>query len=138
MAAFAMINTSYQSNQVQTAGPGQLLVMAYDGMIRFLREAQRAMEQHDYEAQNRYIQKTQALLLELQRVLDYEASPELATCLNNLYWWMYEKLTQANVKDDVQMLMEISRQLAELREAWAIAAQQSRTSEPRQMVGGRC
>ena len=146
MAAFATVNQSYQTNQVQTAGPGQLLVLAYDGMLRFLREARQAMGRRDYETQNRYIQKTQAILLELQHMLDYNAFPELAAQLNSLYWWMYERLTRANVTDDEQMLAEVAQHLAELRAAWAGAAQQLRAgeerqsigSEERQLIGGRC
>lgn len=137
MAALLNANQSYQSNQVTTVGRGQLLVMAYDGMLRFLAEAERAMQTHEYEVQNRAIQKTQAILLELLCTLDHDAFPELANRLDSLYRFFYDQLTQANVADDSIALARVTRQLAQLRDTWAAADQMLRNGEESTAVGGR-
>jgi flagellar protein FliS len=119
----------YQNNQVSTAGRGQLLLMAYDGMLRFLTEAKRAMLEGDLEAQGTNIAKTQALVLELLCTLDHQAYPLLADNLDQLYRYMYDRLTWANVHDDTVALAEVVRHLHELREAWAEADRLSRMPE---------
>ena len=134
--ALMTANQSYRTNQITTAGPGQLVVMAYDGMLRFLREADVAMRQKNYEAQNRHIQKTQALLMELLCTLNHSASPELARNLDALYRWMYDRLTQANIHDELQTLAEVTGHLAKLRDAWSLAAQKVR-GEEHMLAGGR-
>lgn len=117
----------YREQQVSTASRGQLLLMAYDGMLRFLADGRRAMAERRFEAQSTCLTKTQALLLELTAALDHSVNPQLAGNLDNLYRYMYERLVQANVRDDVAALDEVARMLADLREAWAEADRATRT-----------
>lgn len=115
------VNAYYRESQITTVGRGQLLLLVYDGMLRFLGESKRAMAAQQYEAQNTSITKTQALLMELVTTLDHTIMPELARNLDRLYRYMYDRLTHANVHDDEQALMEVARMVADLRETWAEA-----------------
>ena len=117
----------YREQQVSTASRGQLLLMAYDGMLRFLADGRRAMSEQRYEAQSTCLTKTQALLLELTSALDHSINPQLAGQLDQLYHYMYERLVHANVRDDVTALDEVATMLGELREAWALADRETRT-----------
>lgn len=120
---------NYRENQCNTASKGQLLLMAYDGMLRFLSEGRRAMHEQRYEEQNTCLTKTQALLLELTAALDHGANPEIASRLEALYLYMYDELTKANVYDDEKGVTEVARLLANLREAWVEAERQTRCQE---------
>jgi len=116
----------YRESQVTTSGPGQLLLLVYDGMLRFLAEGRRAMLQKNYEAQNNSIKRVQSLLIELLNTLDHSVHPELATNLDRIYRYLYDRLTHANVQDDEEALLEVARHLSQLREAWKAADAQWR------------
>lgn len=118
---------NYRENQITTASRGQLLLMTYDGMLRFLEEGRRAMSESRYEVQSSNITRTQTLLLDLLSSLDHQAAPELANNLDRLYRYMYDRLTLANIKDDQKALTEVAGLLSDLREAWAEAERQTRS-----------
>lgn len=126
---------SYRENQVTTASRGQLLLMTYDGMLRFLEEGRQAMRASRYEAQNAHITRTQSLLLELLMTLNRAVDPVLTDRLERLYRYMYDRLTEANVRDDEQALTEVAGMLASLREAWAEADRLTRAQSGAELVG---
>ena len=111
----------YRKSQILTASRGQLLLMAYDGALRFLRLAASAMEQKRFEEQNTNITKAQAIILELLNSLDHTANSQLADALDRLYRYMYDRLMEANVHDKLESLREVERHLSDLRETWAEA-----------------
>lgn len=129
-------NAYYRENQVTTASRGQLLLMVYDGLLRFLAEAKQAMSEQKYEQQNTNIAKAQNLLLELLCTLDHDIQPELANNLDRLYRYMYDRLTWANVHDEEQTITEVARLISELRSAWAEADLLARHNEGFRLVGG--
>ena len=126
MALFSP-NGNYRENQITTASRGQLLLMTYDGMLRFLEEGRRAMTESRYDAQSSNITRAQSLLLELLTSLNHDAAPELANNLDRLYRYMYDRLTLANIKDDEKALTEVASLLSNLREAWSEAERQTRS-----------
>lgn len=126
--AVASIN-AYRANQLTTISRGQLLLLTYDGLLRFVQEGKTAMLGGQIEVQNANLLKAQELLIELYCTLNAEAFPELANNLQRLYNYMYQRLIHANVHDDVVALDEVTRLTAELREAWAQAEHQVRNLE---------
>jgi flagellar protein FliS len=110
---------------VETAHPARLVVMLYDGALRFLAQAKEAMEQHDYEQQNLYIQKTQRILAELISSLNFIAGGEIAENLFRIYTYLYNQLVQANINDELSKVEHAITLLSELREAWDIVATQA-------------
>lgn len=113
----------YALTQGATAGPERLVVLAYDGMIRFLRMAEEAVSRGRYEDQNALIQRVQQILSVLGASLDREVHPQLCNNLSSLYEWFYLQLTEANINSDTQKLVLVRQHLEDLREAWQSAEQ---------------
>lgn len=114
----------YLETAVETASPVRLIVMLYDGAIRFINEAAYAIRQRDYETKNAKIQRAQRILTELICSLDFEKGGEIARNLYRLYNYMYNQLIEANIEDSYERLEHVVNLLSELREAWdAIATQ---------------
>ncbi len=111
----------YQESQVSTVGKGKLLLMAYDGAIRFIRQAREHMAAKRYEDQNACITKAQRILLELISTLNMKADAELGQRLLQLYEYLFNRLVEANISDNLEVLDEVQRLLTDLREAWAEA-----------------
>jgi flagellar protein FliS len=114
----------YLETAVETASPARLIVMLYDGAIRFINEATYAMRQHDYETQNNKLQRAQKILAELISSLDFDKGGEIAENLFRLYTYMYNQLVEANIQDVPERLEHVVDLLSDLREAWdAIASE---------------
>ncbi|MGC8863946.1 MAG: flagellar export chaperone FliS [Armatimonadota bacterium] len=118
----------YVETQVNTLTPEGLILMAYDGAIRFARTAREKMQAGKLDEQSRNIVKVQKILLELIASLDPKPNPTLADHLDRLYRYMFDRLTHANIRDDIKALEEVISALAELRSAWAQAAVITRSS----------
>jgi len=110
--------SAYQEASVTTESKGRLIVMLYDGAIKFMRLAIRELEAQDYEAKGCYINRAQDIINELNTVLDTEAGGEIAANLRKLYVFMSGHLSQANVKRDPQMIREVITLMEELNKGW--------------------
>ncbi|BCW95204.1 MAG: flagellar export chaperone FliS [Fimbriimonadales bacterium] len=115
----------YLETAVETASPARLIVMLYDGAIRFINEAAHAMRQRDYETQNAKLQRAQKILAELISSLDFDKGGEIAENLFRLYTYMYNQLVEANINDNHERLEHVVGLLSELREAWDTIATES-------------
>ncbi len=116
----------YAMNEGATAGPERLVVMAYDGMVRFLREAEDAVQSRDHDRQNSCIQRVQNILSVLAASLDPSVDEGITRNLSALYDWYYLRLAEANIKDDLEMLAEVRAGIEGLRDAWQEAERRSR------------
>jgi flagellar protein FliS len=113
---------AYQSTAVTTQSKGRLIVLLYDGAIKFLRLAIKELQADNYEAKGRYIARAQDIINELNAVLDIDAGGEIAANLRKLYCYMNNRLSQANAKRDPQMIREIISLLEELNQSWKAIA----------------
>ena len=113
--------SQYVDNQINTATPGRLVVLAYDGAIRFAKTGLEAMKVGKLDEQSAGITKAQAIITELMSCLNEKADPELAGRLSSLYSYMFDRLTQANIRDNAGALQEVIGLLSDLRSAWADA-----------------
>lgn len=86
----------YRQNAVQTS-PAQLLIMTYDGAIRFVKTAIHGVENGDIEKANLFFGKAQTIVSELMATLD--RSYEISKSLFSLYEYMNHLLIQANIKN---------------------------------------
>ncbi len=114
----------YQTQAILTASPGQLVLMLYDGALRFLAQARVALEgdKNDwrrYQVTNRNLQKAQNIIAELKGTLNHEAGGAVAANLDQLYDYHLRRLFEANIKKDVALVIEVEGLLRELRDAWA-------------------
>jgi flagellar protein FliS len=115
---------TYQTQAVLTASPGQLVLMLYDGALRFLAQARFAMEgdQNDWNRLaviNEKIKRAQNIITELRSTLNHEASAEISANLDQLYEYYNRRLFEANIKKDVTPVIEVEGLLRELRDGWA-------------------
>jgi flagellar protein FliS len=92
--------------------------MLYDGAIKFLRLAIREIENNNCEAKGRYINKAIDILNELNAVLDMDAGGEIAGNLRKLYIFMINRLSQANIKSDPQMIRDVIKLMEDLNQSW--------------------
>lgn len=115
----------YLETAVETASPARLIVMLYDGAIRFINEAVEAMRRRDYETQNARLQRAQKILAELISSLDFDKGGEIAENLFRLYTYMYNQLVEANIQDSIERLEHVIDLLSDLREAWDTIATES-------------
>jgi flagellar secretion chaperone FliS len=119
----------YQDMKVQTASPAQIMIMLYDGAIRFSLQAKKKIEDQDFEGKGVFISKTQAIIDELMNSLDFNIAPDLCTNLQQLYIYINERLTHANIKMDAEAMNEVIELLNTLRDGWkqALASDQDPT-----------
>ena len=110
--------SAYQENAVATQSRGRLIVLLYDGAVKFLRQAIAEIEKEDWAAKGLLINKAAAIIDELDLCLDIEAGGEITTNLRSLYTFIGRHLTEANVKRDPQRLREVIKILEELNEGW--------------------
>jgi flagellar secretion chaperone FliS len=109
---------TYQENAVATQTRGRLVVLLYEGAIKYLRLATKELEAGDYAAKGEYINKAVAILNELNSCLDIDAGGEVAQNLRKLYHFMIRHLGEANVRRDPQRILDVIKCLDELNEGW--------------------
>ena len=89
---------AYYQTHVQSRSPLELVVMLYDGALRFLDQAAVAMDQRDMPAKAVALSKAFAILGELQSTLNVADGGELAKQLDALYAHMHDRLVDANIQ----------------------------------------
>lgn len=110
---------AYQKTQVTTAKPEKILLMLYEGAIKFCKMAQVKMKEKNIAEKGKYISKTLAIVSELMNTLDHEVGGQLASDLEALYMFMMDKLIEANMHNRVEDLEAVERLLSTLYTAWA-------------------
>lgn len=111
----------YQNTQVTTASPEKILLMLYDGAINFTRIAREKMEQGDVAEKARFIGKGLAIVTELMNTLNHEVGGEISKRLEQLYIYIIDEYTAANINNSVKSLDNVLKILTSLRETWAEA-----------------
>jgi flagellar protein FliS len=109
---------AYQETAVTTQSKGRLIVMLYEGAVKFLKLAIQEAEAENYEAKGNYINKAMDIITELNAVLDMDAGGEIAGNLRKLYGFMNDRLSLANLKNDPEMIREVITLLEELNQGW--------------------
>jgi flagellar protein FliS len=112
----------YQNNQVTTASSEQILIMLYDGAIRFVRQARTAIVDGRKGDKAAAIGKAIAIITEFSNTLNYEVGGEIALELSRLYDFMTRELSAVNARSDAKRLDPVEKILLDLREAFAEAA----------------
>lgn len=114
----------YQQQSVMTASPGELVVMLYNGCIRFIKQAIECINGKDLMGAHNAIIRAQDIIVEFMSTLDmkYEISHNLLA----LYDYLHRRLVEANVKKDTAILEEVLTFMTELRDTWAEAVKITR------------
>ncbi|OHB78002.1 MAG: flagellar export chaperone FliS [Planctomycetes bacterium RBG_16_55_9] len=108
----------YQDSAVTTQSKSRLIVLLYDGAIKFMKLAIKELEANNYEAKGRYINRALDIINELNAILDMNTGGEMALNLRRLYCFMTTHLSEANIKRDPQMIRDVIKLMEELNQSW--------------------
>ncbi|MBM9537394.1 flagellar export chaperone FliS [Desulfobulbus alkaliphilus] len=111
----------YVANSVNAASPEQLMLMLYDGAVRFISLAIQAIDNGQIDKRAYYINKTSAIVSEFAATLDHNQDAKLAEDLDALYSYMLGRMMEANLKNKTEPLHEVKTMLSDLRATWAQA-----------------
>jgi len=100
-------HNAYQSVQVTTTDRGRLLLMMYEGAIKFLRQSKAGLDANDIPKFCRFLSKGQAIIAELMNTLDFEKGGNIARDLDRLYDFMLFYLTEANLYRDPKRITKV-------------------------------
>ena len=111
----------YKKNRANTAQPGDLVVMLYEGMLRFSAEARQGIEDGDPKTAGYAFTRTLDIIAHLQDTLRMDLAPEFGKALDTTYSLWTKLLVEANIEKDVEKLDAVTRQMTELKDAWKVA-----------------
>jgi flagellar protein FliS len=116
----------YRKSAVSAASPLQLVVMLYDGALRFMEAGKHAMLKRDVYVQNENITKAQRIVSELLSTLDLDQGGAVAKNLLSIYTYVYDRLVEANIEDKPEIIDECVAIMSDLRESWVELEQLSK------------
>ena len=108
----------YRKNAVNGAYPLKIVLMLYEGALRFMEAGKHAMAHRDVPKQNEALQRAQKIVMELMSCLDMKDGGEIATNLMALYTYVLNELIDANVADKPDGIDRSIRVMCDLRESW--------------------
>ena len=113
---------SYRQISAHTASPGQLVLMLYDGALRFLEKSLIGFDLDDpiefNQTINNNLLRAQSIISELSGTLNLEQGGQLAHTLRRLYSYMDERLMESNLRQTPEGIHDTIRRLTILRDAW--------------------
>ena len=114
--------TTYRQTQVQSRTPLELVVMLYDGALKFLHQAREAIERGDIAARRDASSRAITIISELQSTLNMEQGGEIAQRLDELYIYVNGRIIAAAADNSVGPIDDATRVLNVLRESWVAIA----------------
>jgi flagellar protein FliS len=124
MNPYATARQAYTESAVMTASPEQLVVMLYDGAIRFLRQSAEAMRAGNREQSRNRMRRAEEVIDELNWSLDMSHG-EVPQGLRSIYLFAKRQLVRANIDGDADRIDGVGRMLADLRESWVTIAERT-------------
>jgi flagellar protein FliS len=119
----------YKENSVYTARPEELTLMLYNGLVKFIMQAQHSIEEKKLDKAHASIIRAQDILFEFQATLNKKY--EISQSLWLIYDYMNRRLVDANIKKDAKILEEVLGFAKELRDTWEQAMKIAR--QPQRM-----
>ena len=113
----------YRETQIKTASKGKLVVILYDGLLRFLDLALENLPKKKYDVVNNNIIKAQDIISELSMALNLEAG-EISDKLLSIYSFLNMKLIEGNVQKQTEPILFVRKMVCDLRESWNKIANQ--------------
>ncbi|MDF1507857.1 flagellar export chaperone FliS [Robertmurraya sp. DFI.2.37] len=115
---------AYKQNSVNTASPGELTLLLYNGCLKFIKLAKKAIEDNQVEQRNENLLKAQNIVQELMVTLNMDV--EVSHNLLQMYDYLHRRLVEANLKNDAQILEEVEGFVMEFRDMWKEVIQSTR------------
>ncbi|MCC7369087.1 MAG: flagellar export chaperone FliS [Chloroflexi bacterium] len=119
----------YRATKVETAGSVDLVVMLYQGAVRFTRLGMDGLSRQDNQAAHTNFVRAQDIIVELLGSLNHEAGGQIAGQLASIYDYCFRQLVTANIKKDPAPAREVVGILRDLGTAWQEIAAQQRAAQ---------
>ncbi|MEI6397575.1 MAG: flagellar export chaperone FliS [Pseudomonadota bacterium] len=123
----------YRKTATTTASPGELVLMLFDGALRFMTAAEIGFQEENFARRNEQIHnnilRAQAIITELQATLNMEVGGEFSENLYRLYDFMQNQLSQANREKNIDKIKVVEGFVQDIREAWAQMLLQTATEQ---------
>jgi len=123
----------YRKTATTTASPGELVLMLFDGALRFMTAAEIGFQEENFARRNEQIHnnilRAQAIITELQATLNMEVGGEFSENLYRLYDFMQNQLSQANREKNIEKIKVVVGFVQDIREAWAQMLLQTATEQ---------
>lgn len=107
---------AYANSKIMTASPAELTLMLYEGAIKFCNIAIRAIEEQDIQKAHNNIVKVENIISEFQATLDHKYP--VAKDFDEVYKYLKQRLLEANIKKDKEILEEVLKHLRTMRDTW--------------------
>lgn len=115
---------AYNKNKIMTATPGELTLMLYEGAIKFCNIAIVAVEQKNIQKAHDNIVKVERIIEEFRATLNHKYP--IAEDFENVYVYIYDRLVEANIKKDKEILEEVLKHLRTMRDTWKEVMQKAK------------
>jgi len=109
---------AYKNNSVNYASKEQLLIMLLDGAVKFAKMGRQAIADRNVQKAHENIVKTQNIFYELMSTLDVQKGGEWAKQLMGVYDFITRRLTDANIKKDIDVMNEVIPLIEDIRDTW--------------------
>jgi flagellar secretion chaperone FliS len=119
----------YRHTQVTTVDKGRLIVLLYEGAIKFMRQATDCAQCGDIAGKANNINRALDIIAELNQSLNLSEGGEIAANLRRLYLFWSEHLIQAKIKKDTKNIMDVIGMMSSLNEAWNYVVAQPEAQE---------
>lgn len=117
----------YMKSSIMTAPPEELILMLYNGAMKFLKRAMIHLEDNNLEGCHRAVIRAQDIVMEFMSKVD--TNYEVGKNLFSLYEYMYRRLIEANIRKDIEIIEEVYDMFKELKETWEEATQIARRTK---------
>ncbi|MBR1391543.1 MAG: flagellar export chaperone FliS [Lachnospiraceae bacterium] len=114
--AFNQGYAAYQNSKIMTASPAEITLMLYEGAIKFCNIAIMAVEERDIQKAHTNIMKVEHIIEEFQGTLNHKYP--VAKDFENVYNYIMQRLVEANIKKDKDILEEVLGHLRTMRDTW--------------------
>lgn len=118
--------TSYQTAQASTTDQVALVILLYEGAVRFLKIALKKIDEKNIEGAYQNISLARNIVSELMASLDLTAHPDISNSLQQLYKYMFVRLLEANIYKDKVRVQEVISLLSNLLEGWRNASKNNK------------
>ncbi|MEW6235182.1 MAG: flagellar export chaperone FliS [Candidatus Omnitrophota bacterium] len=122
-AHLAHSHKQYLKTQIDTASQPQLLLMLFEGAVKKLHLAKKAIAERAIEKSHQELTKVQRIFVELMIALDLEKGGEIAANLLRIYDFIYHRLVQANIRQNAAIIDELLPIIEDLRSGWIQAVE---------------
>lgn len=109
---------TYRQNAITTQAPAQVVVLLYEGAVRFLKQAQQAMQRRDHSQKAYFIGRAQEIVFELNASLNMDAGKDISKNLRSLYTYIWTHLNEVCTRNNQELLDRIITVLEDMAGAW--------------------